>query len=739
MLLTAGFAAQALAASPAPKPAPLALTISGGGTKGAYMAGHLYYMGQLSVLSDAPLVPRVFTGASAGAINALLAAVTSCTSVKADPRESLYWQAWMDIGLDQVFDPHAVGATGVFSNHAYEGVIDRIRGIWQAGLPTDCDVMLGVTITRAYARPVTLARDLPSLPKSREPVLVHITGRGAGQPPQVRNVVDLASPDRQLLLALDGPDADPFGALVQLVLASAAFPVTFAPVNVPHCLSTPHVAPRCAPADASDALFVDGGIFDNQPLGLAARAMHLLGCDADGNHVVLDRCPADAGFVDGARFYFLDPRAHAYPTTDEWRPRAAPRDAVGIVEMLFGMVDSSAASALVSAFQQNPSLRERLIVSRTYYPQISSTFNGLLERAFREFDFYLGMYNAARTVAAHPEGGDMPAVAAVRVASDPALLPAWRPLLCLHAVLDGVGDPASCAGDELRDFRILMQLSLDQLADACRPPSDPAQPLPQTDHPQCAASLAGGPVQRVPGVLDIGDAARRLLPGEAALSYQLRLLGRYGFHFRDLGLTRAQADEASVQLNRIAHRVVQRFADQQPELGWALGALGRVAVDMTLGYQPPQHNVHVLLGLGAEVGYSVTFSDPGWDWLRFTVALGFDGFSTLLNPSDDYFALIPKGGVELELYGAAAAQVRLGLRAGYQLSTADELTAGACDHARESHQPCSRFVTDAYASLSVFSLLRLQLAVAWEPALRDGQRARVSVRPMIGVHFSSPF
>ncbi|HRE88582.1 MAG TPA: hypothetical protein PK095_05520, partial [Myxococcota bacterium] len=41
---------------PADQPAaPLALTISGGGTKGAYMAGHLYYMGVVSHLANEPL------------------------------------------------------------------------------------------------------------------------------------------------------------------------------------------------------------------------------------------------------------------------------------------------------------------------------------------------------------------------------------------------------------------------------------------------------------------------------------------------------------------------------------------------------------------------------------------------------------------------------------------------------------------------------------------------------------
>ena len=721
-------------------PAPLALTISGGGTKGAYMAGHLYYMGQVAHFGGEPLQPRVATGASAGAINALLVAFTTCTGVKDNPTQSLYWQAWAQAGLKETFVPSETTGTGIFTSSAFDPMIARLRAIWDAGLPTACDVVLGFAITRAQARTVILALDFPPLPQSRETVLIRITGQGPGRPPLARNLLDHDRTAPAFILPLDGPDAKPFDTLVEVILASAAFPVGFSPVSVAYCLSPPGDAGRCTPEKAQRALFMDGGIFDNQPLGLAVRAMRYVGRSADGG-LTINETPMPSGTLpDGGRFYFLDPRARAFPSFGEHTDDAPPDDAMGIVSRLFGMIESGASSALLSVFEETADVRDRLLVARTYFPQISSTFNGLLERAFREFDFYLGMYNAARTVRVHSMGTSMPDVLALRAADpDPAVREAWRPALCIAAMLDGTGDPSLCDGDDLLDLRILLQVVLDQLADDCRAVGAAGDTALPSDQPQCAAAMAGAPPEEVRGVRHIEAAAHRRLPDEGQMAYQLRLLGRYGFLFSDLGLTRADSEKAPQRVIRIAHRIAQRFADEQPRYSLAFGVLGRIGVDVALGYIPPQHSVHATLGLGAEFGYSVSGSDPDLGWFRFTAALAFDGLSTVFNAVDDYLALIAKAGLELEVYGSATLQLRMGVRAGFQFSTSDDFTTGRCRYDNEKRQPCSRFMSEAYAAASLFGLLRLQLAVVYEPALVDGQRDLVAVRPTLGFQLNSPF
>lgn len=711
-------------------PDPLALTISGGGTKGPYMAGHLYYMGQMAHVSDR-FQARVFTGASAGAINSMVGVLSTCGAREPNPTRSLYWDAWTSIGIDEIFVPEKTTATGMLTTDAYQPILSQMRTLWQAGLSTSCDVVLGVVITRTEARNVVLAPGFPPLPLSREAVLVRITGQGPGRPPLVRNQIDSTRATGQLLLPLDGPDSQPFEALAQLILASAAFPFGFSPVSLRHCVREAGTLTnsRCTPNEADTALFMDGGIFDNQPLGLAIEAMRTIGFARTGD----------------AHFYFLDPRVRAYPSAigDAQEDEPATKDVLSVISSFLGLVSSTEARELISTFEHEPQLHDRLLLARTYFPQISSTFTGLLDRAFREFDFYLGMYNAARSIREHPLGAGVPELDALVLADGaPDLREAWKPYQCLRAVLDGVGDSSACDGDELTDFRILLQLTLDRLTEECRRAArsgGTAAKQHAVDHPQCRAAMEGVAAPLVNGVRVIDDTEKIQRDDESELNYQLRLLGLYGFHFRDLGLDRNEAHEAGDQVIRLASRILQRFSDVQPRVARSMGVLSRIGVDMSLGYLRPVHSFHITVGMGAELGYSVTVDDRDWSWLRFGVALAFDGLSTFLSPSEDYLAVIPKAGLEFEVFGRPEGQIRLGTRLGYQFSSADDFTSGDCDFANESNRPCSRVMTEAYAAASVFGFLRLQVAVVFEPGLHTGQSDYWALRPTVGMQFNSPF
>ncbi|MFT6396680.1 MAG: putative acylesterase/phospholipase RssA [Bradymonadia bacterium] len=85
-----------------PDPAPLAITVSGDGTKGAYMAGHLFYRSRLTSLPD-QFEPAVLTGASAGAINSVIGALSACGPEVQAPTESLFWEAWASVGIHSAF------------------------------------------------------------------------------------------------------------------------------------------------------------------------------------------------------------------------------------------------------------------------------------------------------------------------------------------------------------------------------------------------------------------------------------------------------------------------------------------------------------------------------------------------------------------------------------------------------------------------------------------------------------
>jgi hypothetical protein len=711
-------------------PVPLALTISGGGTKGSYMGGHLYYMGQMARLSGR-FQPRVFTGASAGAVNSIVGMLAACGPPQPDPTRSLYWDAWTSIGIHELFVPEKTTAAGMLTTDAYRSILAKMRGLWEAGLPTSCDIVLGVVITRVNARNVVLAPGFPPLPLSREIVLVRVTGQGPGRPPLARNWVDSARATGQLLLPLDGTHAKPFDALQQLVLASSAFPFGFSPVSLRHCVRGAGTLAdsSCTPNEADAGLFMDGGIFDNQPLGPAVDAMRTFRI-----------APHDDG-----HFYFLDPRVRAYPAAvdavDTHDPE--PHDVVRLIGSMVALVSSTEARELIGVFEHQPWLRDRLLLARTYFPPISGTFTGVLDRGFREFDFYLGMYNAARSVREHPLGAGVPELDAIVLADgDPDLRDAWRPYHCLRAVLDGVGEPTACDGESLTDFRILLQFTLDRLTEECRraAQSGGADAKQQAAaHRQCRAAMEGVAAPRVAGVRVIADAEKVQRAGESELDYQLRLLGRYGFRFRDLGLEPHEAHKARDRVLRLVSRMLHQFSAVQPRVARPMDLLMRIGVDVHIGYLPPVHTIHFTIGQGIELGYSGAIDDRGWRWLRFGAALGFDGASTYLSPSDDFIAVIPKAGLEFEVSGKPDRQIRLGARLGYQLSSGDDFTRGPCDYANEANRPCSRLVTEAYAAASIFGFLRVQVAGVFEPGSGAGQSDYWALRPTVGVQLNSPF
>jgi hypothetical protein len=307
------------------------------------------------------------------------------------------------------------------------------------------------------------------------------------------------------------------------------------------------------------------------------------------------------------------------------------------------------------------------------FPDVPLTFTDLLGGAIRSFDFYLGMYSAARSVREHLSDEDFSDGAVVMAASGGG--DGWVPFLCLQAILDGTADPAVYDGEELTDFRILIQLTLDRVYDDCRRVGNAYQEVGQelspTKHRHCAAAIAVLSPPRIAGVEEVTDFTRRRLDDESTPELQLRLLGLYGFHFCDLGRDRDQAGLAHHRWVRLAANMSQQLADSQPNGRVAASVLARMGVDMGIGYLPPLHSLHATIGVGAEFGHSTTVDDPRWDWLRFASAVSFDGLSSLLNPTTNYLALIPKAGLEFELFGRGILQLRSGVRAGYQLSKAD--------------------------------------------------------------------
>ena len=314
---------------------------------------------------------------------------------------------------------------------------------------------------------------------------------------------------------------------------------------------------------------------------------------------------------------------------------------------------------------------------------------------------------------------------------------AWRPLACLRAVLDRAGDPATCAGDELADFRVLLQASLERLWDRCA--SENARD-PATDERLCRSAHSGDPLPAVPGVRPLREPSGQR-PGESHVAHVMRLLVGHGFWFRDHGLTRGQASEAPAALRRELVAIGKTVSGRQPvgdsvivDTLVALGADGIV-------YVPPRNSLWVALGRDVEVGYSHGFFDAfkegRWFRLHGAAQLNRLGQALSSDPGPRSFTLL--GGAELLPPRISSTRFQLGalLRGGWQLSSRDRYGADRCpDPDTDTLGVCSRPLLQAGAVGALFERIRLQLVGAWYPRYQSMRRPLWAISPAAGLEWT---
>ena len=219
-------------------PLPASMTIAGGVSLGAYEAGMVYYTLEALRANPGLTELKLATGASAGSVNGFMAVLQSCGAPTPDPRQSLFWKAWIPLGLDDLTQPGKEVPTAAFSRAAFEKPLDLISRAWAAGLRADCDVVFGVSVTRLEPRLVSLKGERITLPRVEEHFVVRVQGRGPGKAPRLTNYADPAWEGEQTLLVEEKNGEVPFPSLVDALFASTAFPGSFPPQPIRHCVVT---------------------------------------------------------------------------------------------------------------------------------------------------------------------------------------------------------------------------------------------------------------------------------------------------------------------------------------------------------------------------------------------------------------------------------------------------------------------------------------------------------------------
>ncbi|WP_440902805.1 patatin-like phospholipase family protein, partial [Actinosynnema sp.] len=374
---------------------------------------------------------RTVTGASAGNINTLLWAVEACTDLRMpgvtysspNPDQSLFWQVWLDIGWDRLFNENspelALFDRKALTDSARPKLETRMR---DPRLVEGCQVPAGITLTRLAPDTLPLAGLSIETQRHVTAFTVQVDPEPAADGSRVRFLQETRiRPEDQYfgpVVRLQPHDRDiGLPDLLQAVKASASFPVAFAPVM----LNVWYVR------DGKHGLhpFVDGGAFDNNPLGLA-RDLYGLDSDSDTLDILYVNprryrsdlevwrrtqvTPAPKGGL-AAVMALL---SGAVPTARQYELQLVARErlhqaevqqyqeAVGLLQQEVRRVTANNPSSVraevmqVQAQLPRPGARERLLLSSRAYPVLGehlSSFAAFLARPGREFDFYVGMYD----------------------------------------------------------------------------------------------------------------------------------------------------------------------------------------------------------------------------------------------------------------------------------------------------------------------------------------------------------
>jgi hypothetical protein len=300
------------------------------------------------------------------------------------------------------------------------------------------------------------------------------------------------------------------------------------------------------------------------------------------------------------------------------------------------------------------------------------------------------------------------------------------------------GASEACAGDDLRDFRIVFQTSIERLWDTC---SRLQQGNDAFDaDPLCKRAHLGQPVQAVPFVEPLPDDAWRMKEGENDAGYSMRLLAAHGFAFKDLGLTRAEAAKAPAVLRARFLEIGDDVASTQPSgEGLIVSTVVKMGADM-VAYTPARFTMWAMYGRDPEIGISKGFEVGGVFVapVRFHAAVQFIGSDQILSSESGHFVGAALVGAEYlpTFWSNTRLQPSLLLRGGWMFSSKDEGGFGTCpDTGNDTIGYCSRATVQAGVSATVLERIRLQVTGNWYPPAASGQKNQWAIGPGIGVQW----
>ena len=356
------------------------LIISGGVSLGAYEAG--YNWAVIKMLTKVRSNPKVVepslksvAGASAGSINALLSAMYWCQKDTVPLHNSiddnLFYETWVNLGIEDLIirGKDATNKNSLFTRRGLEKKGEKIishlkKPIFKKG----CEVPLGVAVTKVKPiiekiHGIKIKNQNFSVP------LAFKTKNGRGIV-----VNKTLPPSGDFYLSIPGIEKDR-QKLVNLLFASGAFPGAFQQVKLDYAYK----------GKKHSNYFIDGGLYDNVPLDLA---------------IALDQS--------ASTFFFMDPSNMRKETEieDIDEKEELPLGFIGTNLLpVFSSFDIMQSMKLYESINQNfrGNSDKKLVLSSRFHPltgKYLGHFGAFLDQNFRNYDYYVGIYDAIYHIAA---------------------------------------------------------------------------------------------------------------------------------------------------------------------------------------------------------------------------------------------------------------------------------------------------------------------------------------------------
>ena len=420
---------------------PYSLTISGGISLGVYEAGLNWVLleqlrkGRLE--GDKMVRLLAITGASAGAINTLIGALRYC-EIKGAPstvEDNLFNKTWRTIGIEGLlpddenkYEQLGEHRDGVFARNIFSNVLETLSKKAHARNYRDnCSLSLGLTVTRHVPEEKIIGQGDYKQDIKVQRFVIPLTLSTQNGYAVFKNNLNYPVRNKELgylFLPHDINGIVPFKEVIKSALASSAYPFAFGRIRLSYCrlgsLNNNEIVNRdntkTSFITTGDALvcphsyerytydFIDGGFFDNVPLGLAVE---LSECRKHKHKNCIKEAVSEKEILmnEVVNYVYMEPsKRRSVPSSNILKDDEL-NEGYGIYNQGKFWVKAQEVYANAELYR---ALREkfdnstvdnqsrRLLLTERYPPlggAYLAHFGAFFAQIFRDFDYYAGVYD----------------------------------------------------------------------------------------------------------------------------------------------------------------------------------------------------------------------------------------------------------------------------------------------------------------------------------------------------------